>query len=154
MPSRGVPRGNATESGMSYARKMGLSANDVKGLTDADIAGLKVIRDNSQRAIEELGGAIARALEEIGIEAEGDAKELCPVDTGRLRNSITHAVVAGSEPCVVIGTNVEYAEIVEMNEKARHKNGQAHYLRDGVTRNVDKYRKILERELESGGSGE
>jgi len=32
----------------------------------------------------------ARALEIIGGKAESYAKKLCPVKTGRLRNSITH----------------------------------------------------------------
>lgn len=36
--------------------------------------------------------AVKRALEMCGLKAEGYAKKLCPVDTGLLRNSITHAV--------------------------------------------------------------
>ncbi len=34
--------------------------------------------------------AIERAMEAIGMQAEGYAKILCPVDTGNLRNSIGH----------------------------------------------------------------
>lgn len=37
-----------------------------------------------------LQGAISRAAEQIGGIIEGHAKELCPVDTGYLRNSICH----------------------------------------------------------------
>lgn len=51
-----------------------------------------------------------RALEAVGITLEGYAKLLCPVDTGRLRNSITHDV---RDDKVYIGTNVEYAAYVE-----------------------------------------
>lgn len=40
----------------------------------------------------ELENAIAQALEACGVQAERYAKALCPVDTGLLRNSITHAV--------------------------------------------------------------
>lgn len=147
MARRAVPRGVATAKGLEYARARGLSENDVRGLNDADVVGLEIVEDNSQRAIEEIGNAVAVALEEIGIQAEGDVKELVPVLTGRLRNSITHAVQSGKDPCVIVGTNVEYAEAVEMNEKARHANGQAHYLRDGVTRHVVDYRDIFERRM-------
>lgn len=50
--------------------------------------------------------ARGRSLEIIGLTAERYAKELAPVDTGRLRNSITHEVDAKD---VYIGSNVEYA---------------------------------------------
>ena len=63
---------------------------------------------------EVLGGAASvkdRALEAIGLKAEGYAKKNTPVDTGRLRNSITHAVDGGT---AVIGTNVEYGKYIEL----------------------------------------
>lgn len=56
--------------------------------------------------------AKARALEIIGGKAEGYAKRLCPTDTGRLKNSITHQQM--DENTEVIGTNVEYAAAVEL----------------------------------------
>lgn len=49
---------------------------------------------------------INRALEAVGITLEGYAKLLCPVDTGRLRNSITHDI---RDDKVYIGTDTEYA---------------------------------------------
>lgn len=52
--------------------------------------------------------AIERAAEIIGGMAESYAKELCPVDTGNLRNSITHTTEDEGHT-VVIGSNVEYA---------------------------------------------
>lgn len=48
------------------------------------------------------------ALEVIGGQAEKYAKGLCPVDTGRLRNSITHSLASG-EDAVYVGSNVEYS---------------------------------------------
>lgn len=54
-----------------------------------------------------VSAATARALEIMGGKAEGYAKMLCPVDTGRLRNSITHQQY--DENTEIIGTNVEYA---------------------------------------------
>ena len=49
---------------------------------------------------------IERALEKIGITAEKYSKVACPVDTGRLRNSISHT---RDKNTAYIGTNVEYA---------------------------------------------
>jgi len=46
--------------------------------------------------LEQLGELKAKALEMIGLMAERHAKEYCPVDTGRLRNSITHTYSGNS----------------------------------------------------------
>lgn len=78
------------------------------------------IIDNSALAIEEVKKAVDRGLEKVGIAAEAEAKKhisgkydksMRAVKTGRLRNSLTHAVKEGN---VYIGTNVEYAPYVEM----------------------------------------
>lgn len=80
------------------------------------------ITDNSAEALAELERDKARALEIIGLKAEGYAKRLCPVGTvestgirgyrgGTLRDSITHAV---DDDTVAIGSNVEYAPYVEL----------------------------------------
>ena len=53
-----------------------------------------------------------KALEIIGGKAESYAKKICPVDTGRLRNSITHQQM--DDHTEMIGTNVEYAPYVEL----------------------------------------
>lgn len=63
------------------------------------------ITDNSNEILKELGDKTPQILEAIGLTAEAYAKMLTPVDTGRLRNSITHAVKGND---VYIGTNVEY----------------------------------------------
>ena len=49
---------------------------------------------------------LAMAAEIIGGMAESYAKQICPVDTGNLRNSITHATEDNGHT-VVIGTSVE-----------------------------------------------
>ena len=51
-----------------------------------------------------------RGVIECGLAIEAQAKDLAPVDTGRLRDSINTAI--GSEE-VIVGTNVEYAPYVE-----------------------------------------
>lgn len=63
-----------------------------------------------EEAIQAKNDAIEKALEIIGLTAERYAKELCAVDTGRLRNSISHQVDGET---VYVGTNVEYAPYLE-----------------------------------------
>lgn len=91
-----------------------------------------------QDAVED---AVTKALEEIGLTAEGYAKKKCPVDTGRLRNSISHAA---KEQTVYIGTNVEYAVYVEMGTKNTKSQP---YLRPAITEHKDTYRAIVKRNL-------
>lgn len=57
------------------------------------------VTDNSEIFKRAKDEAVARALEAIGLTAERHAKERCPVDTGLLRNSITHAV-SGEAPAI------------------------------------------------------
>lgn len=108
-----------------------------------DEEGIKVIADHTDEVIESLGIAIGRGLEAIGIQAEGYAKDLCPVDTGRLRNSITHTIDA-DEKAAYIGTNVEYGPYVEMGT-SRQK--EQPFLRPAAQNHGDEYREILESEL-------
>lgn len=68
--------------------------------------------DYSDEVLAAFDEACLRALERCGLQGEGYAKDLCPVDTGALRNSISHKVKS-SEPAAYIGTNSEYAPYVE-----------------------------------------
>nr|DAK83484.1 MAG TPA: putative tail component [Caudoviricetes sp.] len=86
--------------------------------------------------------AIARGLEEMGLVAEGYAKAGCPVDTGRLRNSITHVTDPDSGKAY-IGTNVEYGRYVEFREDVSHENGHAHFLRDAASEHTAEYAQIM-----------
>jgi len=131
------------------------------------------ITDNSEVFKNAKDEAVQRALEAIGLTAERHAKERCPVDTGRLRNSITHATsqykgqgtyadnqgngfsdaYAQGEPeknAVYIGTNVEYARIQELSDSYHHASGAAHFLRDAATTHGDEYRRIAEIQLKKG----
>ena len=53
---------------------------------------------------------IEKALNKSCLAVENEAKKQCPVDTGDLRNSITHEV---EDNVGYIGTNKEYAPYVE-----------------------------------------
>lgn len=69
------------------------------------------IQDNTETFKREFEEKLKTALEAVGLQAEGNAKleiENMPrrVDTGLLRNSITHRVVDNS---VIIGSNTYYA---------------------------------------------
>ena len=77
-----------------------------------DLGGV-VFNDYSAEVLNEFHDAVLRALERCGSQAEGYAKDLAPVDTGNLRNSISHRVDE-SEPAVYIGSNVTYAPYVEL----------------------------------------
>lgn len=135
---------------------------DVRGLTGTDAYGMLVIRENNVRAYQHaLNSAIARALEEMGLLAERFAKENLSVpksghktkpdprpnvDTGRLRNSITHAVDI-SESSVAVGTNVEYAPYVELGTSRMKK---WPYLQPAAQQHGSEYRQVLKKHLENG----
>lgn len=85
--------------------------------------------------------AIETVLEMIGLQAEGYAIEICPVDTGRLRDSITHTVDGHS---AVIGTNVEYASYVELGTSKREPHP---YLAPAIQNHLDEYKRMIEEGL-------
>lgn len=107
---------------------------------------LEVRADNRAQFQGAFNKALARALEEIGLAAEGYAKRLCPVDTGRLRNSITHVTRYGAK-AVFIGTNVEYARFVEKGTRTQKPQP---YLRPAASEHQGTYRSILKNNLENG----
>ena len=104
------------------------------------------IHDNSKEVSEDIKAALLRGLETCGLVAEGYAKKLAPVDTGNLRNSITHTVDE-EEPSAYIGTNVEYAPYQELG--TIHMKAQP-FLKPAVSANANTYRKIIENELKNG----
>lgn len=99
------------------------------------------ITDNSAELEKLLHENFQTAFEEIGQTAEAYAKEMCPVDTGRLRNSIGHQA---SEREVVVGTNVEYAPAVELGTSRREPKA---FLRPSIENYIDKYKTIILNEL-------
>ena len=100
-------------------------------------------KDNTAAVLSALEKAKKNGLEAIGMTAEGHAKKNTPVDTGRLRNSIAHAVDGDA---AYIGTNVEYAPYVELGTvkmKARP------YLRPAATEHTDEYKRLMEAAMKS-----
>lgn len=102
------------------------------------MAGLADYRSNGPDVIRTMNDRTPPALEAVGLQAEGYAKLLCPVDTGRLRNSISHAVQGDT---VYIGTNVEYGPYVEYG--TRNQRPQP-YLTPAATQHTEEYKRIIQ----------
>lgn len=145
------------------------------------------IADHSKEVGDALDSQIEQALIAMGMTAETYAKKpladggYMPVDTGRLKNSITYAIAGksaniksygpdkkgvddkqsrpyvGNAPpdpdnkprSVYIGSNVEYAEVVEEGTSGRT---ARHYLRHAITDHVDEYKKLAEAALKGQDS--
>ena len=59
-----------------------------------------------------------KAITIAALQVVNGAKQLCPVDTGRLRDSITWQMgVVNGLPAAKIGTDVEYAVYVELGTR-------------------------------------
>lgn len=131
------------------------------------------VTDNSKEFLEAMASQVAKGLEAIGGEMEKHAKEGAPVDTGRLRNSITFATeTAQGQPntdkqsrpgavpqdakpsdyamlgvpdqnTVVVGTNVEYAAEQEYYGKNKH------FLKNAASDYGDDYKKIMQAALQT-----
>lgn len=97
------------------------------------------ITDNSPQVLAAVSTAIQRALWAMGATAEGYAKQNAPVDTGRLRNSITHQEQKDS---TVIGSNVEYAAAQELGTSRGIR--AKHYLKDAVANHTSEYKSIVQ----------
>jgi len=129
--------------------------------------------------VPEVKGAIAErkphALSTVGETVSGTAKELSPVDKGRLRSSITYAF-DGKPPVfvnnvevapgiqrngrapkntVLIGTNVVYARYQHEGLSPKGKQleyqmpkAESKFLKKAVQRNRDKIKRDIQRALE------
>lgn len=126
--------------------------------------------DNSDAVSVKFAMACMRALEKCGLTGENFAKRLCPVDTGNLRNSITHQV---DDHEVYIGTSSEYAAYVELGTGKYAKGGGGRptpwvyqdakgdwhktegqraqpYLKPAIADHAQTYKNIIEDELKNG----
>ena len=95
-------------------------------------------KDNTDEVIAALERAKKRGLEAIGLTAEGHAKKETPVDTGRLRNSIAHAVESDA---AYIGTSTSYAPFVELGSRGRK---GVHMLQRAASEHTDEYKRLME----------
>lgn len=111
-----------------------------------------------------------RALEIIGMKAENYAVNECPVDTGALRNSITHATNNQTLQSIV-GTAMNYAPYIEFGTGIYYKGGgrqtpwaykdskgkwhrtkgmkEHPFIKPAIADHVDEYKQIIQNELKS-----
>ena len=98
------------------------------------------MKDNTDEVLSALEKAKKRGLEAIGLVAEGHAKKITPVDTGRLqlRNSISHAT---DDEAAYMGTNVEYAPYVVLGSPTIKVH---HMLQKAATEHAAEYKRLME----------
>lgn len=131
------------------------------------------VKKEWQSTLEKYEKNIEKGLMACGLTAERYAKKDCPVDTGRLKGSITFATGTyqsnaqgatnppepprqgdyrkKSEPApktMVLGTNVHYASKIELTD-VEHRVGRAHFMRDALATNVEDYANLLTKALNS-----
>lgn len=128
---------------------------------------IRIEIDNTDAVIRASRDQIKKALEECGLAAERYAKEKCPVDTGNLRNSITHQMDGDNK--VLIGSNTSYAAYVELGTGKYTDGGRKNswvyedskgnwhmtngqkarpYLKPALANHTDEYAKIIRENLE------
>jgi HK97 gp10 family phage protein len=129
--------------------------------------------DHSDEVIRALESQVEAALEAVGQQCVSHAKSNITsagrVDTGALRNSMTHQVVL-SEKAVYVGTNSEYAIYNEFGTGIHAEGGKGrqtpwtyqdakgnfhrtrgmkpiHFLKNAAADHVDEYRSIVKNYL-------
>lgn len=131
------------------------------GLTAGDVSGMLIVReDNTEFILKAIDQALANAMDEIGAAMQSHAQQLCPVDTGRLRNSITYrlggggyafpgygAEVSAHEHAVSVGSDVEYAAYVELGTS---RTKAQPFLRPAAADYADEYRRMVEEHMRDG----
>ena len=122
------------------------------------------LKSNRKEVLRGSEEAVERGLAAIGMRAvtythRPKERGGTPVDTGRLRNSIAWATASqggggtdaplgggADDRTVIIGTNVEYGEIVEEGTSKRK---PAHMLRNALADGSDEYARIMEASLKA-----
>ena len=105
-----------------------------------------VFTDNLQEVLTALDGALEKGLVKIGATAQGYAKDLTPVRTGTLRDSIG-VEVKSDEKAAYIGTMIDkfpkkpYGQYVELGARGRP---GVHMLKRAATEHTDEYKRLME----------
>lgn len=105
-----------------------------------------VFTDNLDEVLRALDGALETGLVKIGAAAQGYAKDLTPVRTGILRDSIG-VEVKKDEKAAYIGTMVDrfpkkpYGQYVELGARGRP---GVHMLQRAASEHGSEYKQIME----------
>lgn len=105
-----------------------------------------IITDNLDEVLKHLNNALERGLVDIGAKAQSYAKDLTPVRTGTLRDSIG-VEVKPDEKAAYIGTMIDkfpeepYGKYVELGARG---NSGVHMLKRAATEHTAEYKNIME----------
>ena len=117
----------------------------------AVVVGEVAFKSNKEDVMRILNEDVIAWLEGIGEDAADTAAKKAPVDTGRLKGSISHAVVP-DERAVYIGTNVHNEQgknYAIYQELGTSKIAGKHFLQFGATAHKREYANILVQLMES-----
>ena len=118
------------------------------------VVSIQIKQDLSEEVLKALEKQIELGMRSIGAEAVGHAVDGCPVDTGRLRASLTYATSENSgggdsapqgspeKRSVYVGTNVEYAIYNEYGHKTKK-----HFIKNSLTNYSGDYANIMQAAL-------
>lgn len=126
------------------------------------------VKNNISKAQAAIERATIRALTRIAIDVDRDAKLNCPVDTGRLRASISYSVdgqsaagydnhedaesfdheIKSAKGGAIVGTNVVYARSIEYGHSKQAPQG---YLRKALDKNEGNIKDIIKQEFSDVG---
>jgi len=91
------------------------------------------------KVISKINKENKKIINKACLMVERDAKKLCPVDTGRLRSSISHEIEGTTGR---VGSNVEYARAVELGTE---KQSPQPYLRPALHKNEKAIRQMFKK---------
>lgn len=131
------------------------------------VTGVVETQQNLNKIAGDLHGRpMEEAMRRAALLIERDAKKNAPVDTGRLRSSISSEIrtegIGGEKVIGVVGSNVVYAAAVELGSRphfpppgvldawvSRHGGGDAFLVARAIARRGTKPSKFLQRAFES-----
>lgn len=89
-------------------------------MIDIEIKGIIEARKKMEQVVADLHGApMLNAMRDATLMVQRDAKKNAPVDTGRLRASITPEIrMDGNDVVGVVGSNVAYSPFQELGTRA------------------------------------
>ena len=107
---------------------------------------IEVKVDNTKAVLAETQAHKERALIKCGAAWESYAKQGAPVDTGRLRNSMTHELE--NKDTVAIGSDVDYALYQEVGTSRGIK--PKRFLTNAGRLHISEYESIIANEFNNG----
>lgn len=117
--------------------------------TRVEVDGVEQLKSNFKKISKTASNEVEQALINGALMVERDAKIKAPVDTGRLRQSLSYQEenFGSKNPAVKVGTNVDYAPPVEFGTS---KMAARPFLRPAFNENKDKILKEIAKAMRKG----